>query len=100
MRKKILFLAVFALVYSLTSCGSSSSFEGDVKKMASYRCKAQQLSAKDPADEKAKNELEELQKEIIEYAAKMEKKYGDKKDDEAWKAKGDKIYKEEMSKCK
>jgi peptidoglycan hydrolase CwlO-like protein len=100
MKKNFLSIAVLAVVITLSSCGSSSSFEGDVKKMASYRCKAQQLSAKDPADEKAKKELEDLKKEIEEYAAKMEKKYGDKKDDEAWKAKGDKIYKEEMIKCK
>ncbi len=63
MKKNFLTIAVLAILICLSSCTASSSFEGDVRKMADYRCKKQQLQAKDPADEKAKKELEELDKE-------------------------------------
>lgn len=100
MKKNFLSLAVLAIVLVLSSCKSSSSFEGDVRKMADYRCKKQQLQAKDPADEKAKKELEDLDKEMDAYRDQMEKKYKEKKDDKEMNEKAEKIMKEVMDKCK
>jgi hypothetical protein len=100
MRKNFLSIAVLAIVICLSSCKSSSSFEGDVRKMADYRCKKQLLQAKDPADEKAKKELEELDKEMDAYSEKMRVKYEAKKDDKEMEAKADSIMKEVMEKCK
>ncbi len=101
MKKNFLSMAVLAIVVSMSSCGgSSSSFEGDVKKFGNMRCKVQQLAAKDQSDEKVKKELEDLQKEMKEYGEKMEKKYADKKDDKAMDEKADKIMDEIMEKCK
>ena len=100
MKKNFLSLSVLAIVLSLSSCKSSSSFDGDVRKMANFRCKAKQLMAKDPADEKAKKELEDLQKEMKTYNDKMEQKYKDKKDDKDMEAKAEVIMKEVMDKCK
>jgi peptidoglycan hydrolase CwlO-like protein len=77
MKKKFLSIAVLAIVVSMASCGGSSSFDGDVKKMAEYRCKKQQLKAKDPSDEKAKKELDDLEKEAEAFSDKMRKKYGE-----------------------
>ena len=62
MKKNFLSIAIVAVVVSMSSCGGGSSFEGDVKKFANMRCKAQQLAAKDQSDEKVKKEMEELQK--------------------------------------
>lgn len=101
MKKNFLSIAVFAIVLSLSSCkSSSSSFEGDVKKMGDFRCKMQKLMAKDPTDEKAKKELEDLQKEMETYGEEMRKKYEDKKGDKDMEAKADAIMKEAMEKCK
>ena len=101
MRKNLFRLFVVAFAVSLVSCGGSSGgFEGDVKKMARYRCDFQKLSAKDQSDEKVQKEMADLQKEMSEFADKMEEKYKDKKDDEAMEAKADKIMEEEMKKCK
>lgn len=93
-------MAILAVVLSVSSCGSKSSFESDVKKFANMRCKAQQLAAKDQTDEKVKKEAEELAKEMEAYGDKMEKKYADKKDDKDMEAKADKIMNEIMGKCK
>ena len=57
MKKNFFIISVLAIVICLSSCTASSSFEGDVRKMANYRCKKQLLQAKDPADEKIKKEL-------------------------------------------
>ncbi len=102
MRKLFLSMAVLAIVLGTSSCNSSSSssFESDVRKMASYSCKMQKLMAKDPSDEKAKKELEELEKEMKDYGEKMEEKYKDKKDDKKMEEEANKIMKEEMAKCK
>ncbi|MDZ4793399.1 MAG: hypothetical protein SGI83_03890 [Bacteroidota bacterium] len=101
MKKNFLSIAILAVVIMLSSCGgSSSSFEGDVKKMADYRCKKQLLQAKDPGDEKAKKELEDLEKEMDAFGDKMRKKYEEKKDDKDMEAKAEKILKEVMEKCK
>lgn len=100
MKRTFLPAAVIALSLIMTSCGGGSSFEGDVRKMADYRCKLQKLEAKDPSDEKAKKEVEELSKEMMEYAQKMEKKYEAKKDDKAMEEKANAIMKEVMDKCK
>lgn len=93
-------MAILAVVVSMSSCGSSSSFEGDVKKFANMRCKAQQLAAKDQTDEKVKKEMEDLQKEMSDYGDKMSKKYEKQKGDKAMDEKADKIMKEIMDKCK
>ena len=101
MKKNFLSMTVLAIVVSMSSCGgSSSSFEGDVKKFGNMRCKVQQLTAKDQSDEKVKKELEDLQKEMDAYGDKMQEKYKDKKDDKEMEAKADKIMKEIMEKCK
>lgn len=100
MKKNFLSIAIVAVVVSISSCGGGSSFEGDVKKFANMRCKAQQLAAKDQSDEKVKKEMEELQKEMEAYGEKMRDKYKDKEDDKAMEEKADKIMKDVMDKCK
>ena len=100
MKKNFFSLAFLAVVIVLSSCSSKSSFESDVRKMANYRCKMQQLRAKDPSDEKAKKEMEDLEKEMNAYGDKMEAKYKDKKDDKAMNEQADKIMEEVMAKCK
>ncbi len=102
MKKNFLSIAALAIVLGLTSCtsSSSSSFESDVKKLADYQCKEMQLMAKDPADEKAKKELEDLGEEMKEYRDKMQEKYKDKENDKEMNEKADKIMKEIMDKCK
>ncbi len=99
MKKMILPAMALALAVSLTSCGGGG-FESDVRKMADYRCKAQQLAKKDQNDEKVKKEMEELSKEAEAFAEKMEKKYESKKDDKAMEEKAEKIMEEVMAKCK
>jgi Skp family chaperone for outer membrane proteins len=101
MKKNFLSMTMLAVVISLASCGGSSSgFEGDVKKFGNMRCKVQQLAAKDQTDEKVKKEMEDLQKEMETFGEKMSEKYKDKKDDKAMEEKADKIMKEIMEKCK
>ena len=100
MKKNFLSIAILAIVICLSSCKSSSSFESDVKKMGDFRCKMQKLMAKDPSDEKAKKELEELSKEMDAYGEKMRVKYKAKKDDKEMEAKAAAIMKEAMEKCK
>jgi Skp family chaperone for outer membrane proteins len=100
MKKYFLSIAMLAVVAGISSCGSKSSFESDVKKMGNYQCDMQKLMAKDPSDEKAKKDLEDLRKEIEDYRAKMEKKYADKKDDKDMNEKADKIMDEIREKCK
>jgi hypothetical protein len=101
MKKNFLSMTLLAIVISLASCGGSSSgFEGDVKKFGNMRCKVQQLAAKDQTDEKVKKEVEELEKEMEDYGKTMTEKYKDKKDDKAMEEKADKIMKEIMEKCK
>jgi predicted transcriptional regulator len=100
MKKNFLSMAVLAVLISMSSCGGSSSFEGDVKKFGNMRCKAQQLAAKDQSDEKIKKEKEDLEKEMEAFGDKMKEKYKDKKDDKEMEAKADKIMEEIMAKCK
>lgn len=100
MRKKLIAPVALAIAVMLSSCGGKSSFEADVRKMANYRCKAQQLMAKEATDEKAKKELDDLRKEMEAYTEKMEEKYKDKKDDKEMEERADKIMQEVMSKCK
>jgi hypothetical protein len=99
MKRTFLPAAVIALSLIMTSCGGGSSFESDVRKMADYRCKIQKLEAKGPSDEKAKKEAEDIGKEMMEFAQKMEKKYESKKDDKDMEAKATAIMKEVMEKC-
>lgn len=100
MKKSYLSIAAVAIVVAMSSCGSSSSFDSDVRKMADYRCKESKLEAKDPTDEKAKKELEDLKKEMDAYREKMAKKYEDKKGDKEMNEKAEIIMKEVMDKCK
>jgi len=100
MKKYFLSIAILAVVAGVSSCGSKSSFESDVKKMGNYRCSMQKLEAKDQSDEKVKKEMEDLRKEMDEYTDKMAKKYADKKEDKAMDEKADKILDDIMEKCK
>lgn len=100
MRKKFFSLAVVAVIIALSSCSSKSSFEGDVRKMANYRCEKQKLQAKDPSDEKVKKDLEDLEKKMDAYGNEMKEKYKGKEDDKAMNEKADKIMEEVMAKCK
>ncbi|HMK25788.1 MAG TPA: hypothetical protein VK483_07130 [Chitinophagaceae bacterium] len=100
MRKNFFSLTVLAVTVVLSSCSSKSSFDSDVRKMADYRCKVQQLEAKDPSDQKVQKELEDVRKEMNDYREKMAKKYEEKKDDKAMNEKADKIMDEVMAKCK
>ncbi len=99
MKKNLFPFAAIVFILSMSSCGSKSSFESDVKKMANYRCKEQQLMAKDQTDPKVKREMEDLQKEMDAYRQKMSEKYKGKETDEMEK-KADQIMEEVMSKCK
>jgi hypothetical protein len=99
--KKIIFSVIAIMtIATFSACKSSSSFDSDVRKMADYQCKRQQLRAKDPADEKAQKELADLEKEMEAYTTKMEAKYKDKKNDKEMDAKAEVIMKEVMDKCK
>ena len=98
MKKNFLSTAILAVVISMSSCGSSSSFEGDVRKKADFMCKVQKLST--ATDEKAVKELADVKKEMDEFDAKMEKKYKDKAQDSATNATAKKIMTEVMEKCK
>jgi peptidoglycan hydrolase CwlO-like protein len=100
MRNKLITLVVVPIAAVLSSCGGKSSFEADVRKMANYRCKTQQLMAKEATDEKVKKELDDLQKEMEAYTKKMKEKYKDIKDDKEMEERADKIMQEVMSKCK
>lgn len=93
-------IAAMTLFICISSCGSKSSFESDVRKMADYRCKEQQLMAKDPSDEKAQKELADLKKELDAYREKMAEKYKGKEKDEEMNKKANQIMDEVMSKCK
>ena len=101
MKKNFLSIAVLAVVISLSSCkSSSSSFEGDVRKMADYLCQLQKLEAKAATDENEKKKIEAKKKEITEDSNKKETKYKDKKGDKAMEDKAEAIMKEVMAKCK
>lgn len=99
--KKTIFSAIAIMaVVTFSACGSSNSFDSDVRKMADYECKMMKLKAKDPSDEKAQKELTDLQKEMEDYSTKMEAKYKDKKGDKEMETKAEAIMKEVMDKCK
>lgn len=101
MKRTLLSAAAIALLLAITSCGGGgSSLDKDVRKMAEFRCQIQKLMAKDPTDEKAKKELEEVTKEMEAFGEKMSKKYESKKDDKDMEAKAEAIMKEVMDKCK
>ncbi len=98
MKKNFLSMAILAVVVIMSSCGSSSSFESDVRKKADFMCKVQKLST--ATDEKAVKELADVKKEMDEFDEKMEKKYKDKAQDSATNATAQKIMTEVMEKCK
>ncbi len=98
MKKNFLSMAILAVVVIMSSCGSSSSFESDVRKKADYMCKVQKLST--ATDEKAVKELADVKKEMDEFDAKMEKKYKGKEQDSSKNATAQKIMTEVMEKCK
>ena len=100
MKKNFILLAFLAGIIVLSSCSSKSSFEGDVRKMANYQCQVKQLKAKGDTDEKAKAELEKVEKAMKEFDDKMEAKYKDKKPNEAQQEKAKKIMEEVEAKCK
>jgi len=100
MKKKLFSIAAMAVVLSLASCKSSSSFEKDVRKKADYMCKVQQLSAKAATDEAAAKDLEKVRKEMDDFDATMEKKYKDKEPSAEQSATAEKVMKEVMEKCK
>jgi hypothetical protein len=98
MRKNLFSFLALAFVISLTSCGGGGGgFEGDVRKMANYRCDLQKLMAQESPDTK---KIEDLQKKMGEFADKMSKKYEKDKDNEAMEEKAEKIMDEVMEKCK
>jgi hypothetical protein len=99
MKKYLVSLPVIALAILLHACSSSSSFESDVKKMADYMCRTQQLTAKAATDESARKELDDLKKEMAAYSEKMERKYKDQQDEKK-EEQADKILKDAMDKCK
>lgn len=98
MKKNFFSIAILAVVVSISSCGSSSSFEGDVRKKADFMCKVQKLST--ATDEKAVKELAGVKKEMDEFDAKMEKKYKGQEQDSTKNATAKKIMTEVMEKCK
>jgi hypothetical protein len=100
MKKNLFLMAAITFFISISSCGSKSSFDSDVRKMANYRCKEQQLMAKDQSDAKIKSEMEDLQKEMAAYRQKMAEKYKGKEKDEEMNKKADQIMEEVMAKCK
>ena len=100
MKKNFFSLAIVAMVIVLSSCSSKSSFESDVRKMASYECEAKQLDAKDQNDDKVKKEIEKFKKESEAFRKKMEEKYEKDKDNKVMEEKAEKIMKEVMEKCK
>lgn len=100
MKKRFLSAVIITMVMAVYSCGSSSSFESDVRKKADYLCKVQKLTAAAASDEKVAKELEGIKKEMDAFDEKMEKKYKDKKEDAASTASAQKIMMEVMEKCK
>ncbi|MBK8951981.1 MAG: hypothetical protein IPM85_06380 [Chitinophagaceae bacterium] len=100
MKKRLLSAALIAAVLFTTSCGSSSSFESDVRKKANYMCEIQKLEAKAATDEKAAKEMESIKKEMDAFDEKMEKKYDKKEPTEAQQKKAREIMEEVMAKCK
>ena len=99
MKKNVLIITLFIAIGAI-SCKSGGSFESDVRKFSEIRCELQKVEAKDPNDEKVKEEKEKLQKKMKEFSDKMEKKYADREKDSAMNAKADKIFDEVMEKCK
>ncbi len=97
---KKVFLPVVVILVLLTASCKSSSFESDVRKMANYRCSLQKLMDKDQSDEKVKKEMEELEKEMMAFSAKMAKKWERKKNDKEYEKKADDIMDEVMEQCK
>ena len=85
------------MLVAVISCGSSTSFEDDVKKMANYQCEIKKLLAKDQSDKEVQKQETALQKEMEEFAVRMGKKYADKKVDTEKEAK---IMKDILDKCK
>jgi vacuolar-type H+-ATPase subunit I/STV1 len=100
MKKNFFSMAVLAIVISLASCKSSSSWDKDVRKKADYMCKVQQLTAKAGTDEAAAKDLEKVKKEMDDFDAEMEKKYKEKEPTAEQSASAEKIMKEVMEKCK
>lgn len=90
---------LLAVIMLTSSCSSSSSLEGDVKTMASYRCQLEKLMREPDSDDR-EAKMKKLQKEMEDFADKMEKKYEKMEDDKEMEEKADKIMKEEMEKCK
>ncbi len=100
MKKYVALLALLFILTGVSSCGSGSSFEKDVRKRADYMCKVQLLTAKAATDEKAAKDLESVKKEMDTYDDEMEKKYKDKKPDAKKTEKAQAIMADIMAKCK
>jgi Skp family chaperone for outer membrane proteins len=100
MKKATFAFAAGLVLLSFASCSSSSSFESDVKKMAGYMCRAQQLAVKAATDESAKKEMETLEKDAQAFSEKMKEKYKGMESDKAKNEQAEKIINEEMAKCK
>lgn len=100
MKKQLLSAILIGAVMFTTSCGSSSSFESDVRKMANYMCEIQKLEAKAATDEAAAKKLESIKKEMNEFDDKMDKKYDKKEPTDAQQEAAKKIMEEIMAKCK
>ncbi len=100
MKKRLLSVALVTAVLFATSCGSSSSFESDVRKKANYMCELQKLEAKAATDESVTKEIEKVKKEMDAFDEKMEKKYDKKEPTEAQQEAAKKIFEEVMAKCK
>lgn len=99
MKKATFAFAAGLILLSFASC-SSSSFESDVKKMAGFMCRAQQLATKATTDEAAKKEMEALEKEAQAFSDKMKEKYKGMENDKEKNDKAEKIISEELAKCK
>lgn len=100
MKKQLLSAILIGAVMFTTSCGSSSSFESDVRKKANYMCEIQKLQDKAATDESAAKKLETIKKEMDAFDEKMEKKYDKKEPSEAQQKKAKEIVEEVMAKCK
>ena len=100
MKKKMFSISALALLIAISSC-TNDSMESDVRKMAQMMCKSQRLQVKAmQGDEKAQEELKDLNKEANEFGEKMKKKYEKQENNAEFEEKAEKILREEMEKCK
>ncbi len=101
MKKFIPFFLVLIITMVFFSCKSTSSYEKDVRKMAKLACERQRLNKLVMnGDSLAWNELVEIEKEGEAFVKEMEEKYKQFESDKSMDEKAEKIFKEEMAKCK